>query len=99
MGASQLLHDLCILLPGVRIERYQLAAGVAFHHRNGGLGADAQGPAHKCILVETSPGFEIEVYVRAEAALVQAGSQLLSELPNRVYRKQRDWPAIRHSPV
>jgi hypothetical protein len=44
MGASQLLHDLCILLPSVRIERYQLAPGVAFHHHDGGLGADAQGP-------------------------------------------------------
>src|SRR5437899_10217169 len=99
MEASQLLHDLCILLPGVRIERYHLASGVAFQHRDGGLGADAQGPAHKCILFETSPRFEIDVDVRAEAPLVQSGTQLLSKLPNRVDRKQRDRPAIRHRSV
>jgi len=63
-----------ILLPGIRIERYHLTARVAFQHRYGGLGPETQGPAHQRILIETSPGYEIEVDIRAEAALIQAVS-------------------------
>jgi len=47
-----------------------------------------QGPAHQRILIETSRDMEIEVDIRAEAALIQAGFQLLSELPSSVDRKQ-----------
>ena len=65
-------------------------------HRSYGLVANAQGPAHKGILVETSPGFEIELEVRAEEAFVEAGSRPLSELPSRVARRQRDRPEIGH---
>src|SRR5262249_7050429 len=86
-GTSQLLHDLCILLPGVRIECYHLAAGIAIGHDDGGPGANAQGPAHEGILVETSTGLEVDVDIRAKTALVQAGTQLLSHLPSRVDRK------------
>ena len=50
----------------------------------GRFGAEPQGVADEQILVETLPGIEIEIDVGAEAALVQADSQLVFQLANRL---------------
>src|ERR1700716_4158933 len=92
-------QDLGVRRSGIGIQRDHLAPGIPLKSGNDNLGSYPYSMPNQSILKESLRRSEIQIHIRAEAALVEDEANLPPQLLRSLQRKKRDRAAIRHRPL